>query len=330
MYELHFAVPMAGAVFCTFNTQHDAAMHSGAKVFLAESNLLYVGRAALKRLAAALLVLLTISDDAENAPEQIEIRWPLDELDPISLNYTSGTTSRPKGVVGDYLSTIATVLTDDITAMPVYLWTVPMFHCNGGWNLPWGVAMEGGTNVIFDSIARHGVTHTGGDGPRARHEPRVLLTMEELGFVERARLMARHIAMQDVDVNNEDTMESVPYDGQTIGEVMFRGNTVTSGYYKDLNATTPWYLHTGYLQLKDRAKDIIVSGGDSISSIEVESVIFSHPEVLEAAVMARPDETNIGARHRAPRLLPLHPLITPLLLASDLPAGGQEERGSIL
>ncbi|KAL6907417.1 hypothetical protein ACP4OV_002456 [Aristida adscensionis] len=401
MYELHFAVPMAGAVLCTFNTRHDAAMlsvllkHSGAKVFFVESHLLDVGRAALKRLAesdaaAALPVLLTISDDdaeqpgdetgctdyedlVKDAPSQFDIRWPVSELDPISLNYTSGTTSRPKGVVynhrGAYLNTIATVLAYDITAMPTYLWTVPMFHCNG-WNLPWGVAMQGGTNiclrhftakVIFDCIARHGVTHMGGaptvlnmilNAPAADRRPlpgpvrvmtggappppRVLIGMEDLGFVvhhiygltetygpatvctwmpewdalpagERARLKARqgfhHIAMQDVDVKNPATMESVPCDGRTVGEVMFRGNTVMSGYFRDLAATKEsmagGWLHTGdlavrhpdgYVQLKDRAKDIIISGGENISSIEVESVIFSHPEVLEAAVVARPDD----------------------------------------
>jgi acyl-CoA synthetase (AMP-forming)/AMP-acid ligase II len=179
--------------------------------------------------AAALPVLLTISDDTDsddyedlvrNAPDRFDIRWPAEELDPITLNYTSGTTSRPKGVVyshrGAYLNTIATVLAYDITAMPTYLWTVPMFHCNG-WNLPWGVAMQGGTNVclrhfnagvIFDSIARHGVTHMGGaptvlnmianapaperrplPGPvrvmtgGAPPPPRVLFAVEELGFV---------------------------------------------------------------------------------------------------------------------------------------------------
>ncbi|CAN6314150.1 unnamed protein product [Urochloa humidicola] len=393
MLELHFAVPMAGAVLCTFNTRHDAAMvsvllkHSGAKVFLVESNLLDVARSALKRLAdsdsaAALPVLLTISDDAasddyedlvSNAPAAFDIRWPASELDPISLNYTSGTTSRPKGVVynhrGAYLNTIATVLAYDITAMATYLWTVPMFHCNG-WNLPWGVAMQGGTNVclrhftagvIFDSIARHGVTHMGGaptvlnmiaNAPPAHRRPlpgpvrvmtggappppRVLFAVEELGFVvyhvygltetygpatvcawmpewdalpaeERARLKARqgfhHVAMQGVDVKDPATMESVPCDGKTVGEVMFRGNTVMSGYYRDLDATKEsmagGWLRTGdlavrhpdgYIQLRDGAKDIIISGGENISSIEVESVIFSHPAVLEAAVVARPDD----------------------------------------
>ncbi|KAG8073340.1 hypothetical protein GUJ93_ZPchr0006g43292 [Zizania palustris] len=400
MYELHFAVPMAGAVLCTFNTRHDAAMlsvllgHSGAKVFFVESQLLDIGRAALTRLAdsatsdAGLPVLLTISGDGpdsgdsgcvdyedlvRDAPSRFDIRWPVDELDPIALNYTSGTTSRPKGVVynhrGAYLNTIATVLAYDITATPTYLWTVPMFHCNG-WNLPWGVAMQGGTNiclrhftakVIFDNIVRHGVTHMGGaptvlnmiiNAPAADRKalpgpvrvmtggapppPRVLLAIEELGFViyqiygltetygpatvctwipdwdalpaeERAQLKARqgfhHIAMQDVDVKNSSTMESVPYDGQTVGEVMFRGNTVMSGYYKDVGATkesmTGGWLHSGdlavrhpdgYIQLKDRAKDIIISGGENISSMEVESVIFNHPAVQETAVVARPDD----------------------------------------
>ncbi|KAF0893276.1 hypothetical protein E2562_023918 [Oryza meyeriana var. granulata] len=388
MYELHFAVPMAGAVLCTFNTRHDAAMisvllsHSGAKVFFVESRLLDVGRAALRCLADAtsahsLPVLLTISDDGadsgysgcvdyedlvKDAPSQFDIRWPVDELDPITLNYTSGTTSQPKGVVfshrGAYLNTIATVLAYDITTMLTYLWTVPMFHCNG-WNLPWGVAMQGGTNiclrhftakVIFDSIARYGVTHMGGapsvlnmiaNAPAADRKvlpgpvrvmtggappsPRVLLAVEELGFVashmygltetlgpatvctwmpewdelppeERAWLKSRqgfhHIAMQDVAVKNTSTMESVPYDGQTVGEVIFRSNTVMSGYYKDIGATKEsmagGWLHTG--DLADRAKDIIISGGENISSIELESVIFSHPAVLEAAVVARPDE----------------------------------------
>nr|BAJ91230.1 predicted protein [Hordeum vulgare subsp. vulgare] len=402
MYELHFAVPMAGAVLCTFNTRHDAAMvsallkHSGAKVFLVESSLLDIGKAALKRLAdqpnaASIPFLVIMSDDAgsgedsgcaadydyegliKNAPSKFDVRWPANELDPITLNYTSGTTSRPKGVVynhrGAYLNTIGTVLAYDITPMPTYLWTVPMFHCNG-WHLPWGVAMQGGTNVclrhftagvIFDSIARNGVTHMGGaptvlnmivNAPAADRRllpgtvrvmtggapppPRVLAGMEELGFVvyhiygltethgpatvctwmpewdtlpaeERARLKARqgfhHIAMEEVDVKDPATMESVPRDGEAAGEVMFRGNTVMSGYYRDIDATKEamagGWLHTGdlavrhpdgYIQLKDRAKDIIISGGENISSIEVESVIFSHPAVLEAAVVARPDE----------------------------------------
>uniref|UniRef100_R7W1B7 4-coumarate--CoA ligase n=1 Tax=Aegilops tauschii TaxID=37682 RepID=R7W1B7_AEGTA len=300
MYELHFAVPMAGAVLCTFNTRHDAPMvsallkHSGAKVFLVESSLLDVGRAALKRLAdsesnaASIPVLVTISDDAgpgeasgcaadyegliKSAPSEFDIRWPANELDPITLNYTSGTTSRPKGVGGT---------------------NVCLRHFTAA--------------VIFDSIARHGVTHMGGaptvlnmilNAPTADRKP--------LPGTERARLKARqgfqHVAMEEVDVKDPATMESVPRDGEAVGEVMFRGNTVMSGYYKDISATKEsmagGWLHTGdlavrhpdgYIQLKDRAKDIIISGGENISSIEVESVIFSHPAVLEAAVVARPD-----------------------------------------
>ncbi|XP_044374808.1 isovalerate--CoA ligase AAE2-like [Triticum aestivum] len=399
MYELHFAVPMASAVLCTLNTRHDAAMvstllkHSDAKVFLVESSLLGIGRDALHRLAdprsgaASIPVLVTISDDTDSidpdvceneyealiksTPWHFDIRWPANELDPITLNYTSGTTSRPKGVLynhrGVYLNTIATVLGYDITPMPTYLWTVP-----NGWSLTWVVAMQGGTNiclrhfttrVIFDSIARHGGTHMGGaptvlnmtvNAPAvdrrppstetvvrvmtggAPPPPRVLAGMEELGFVvyhiygltethgaatvctltpewdalpveERARLKARqgfhHIAMEDADVKDPTTMESVPHDGKTVGEVMFRGNTVMSGYYKDVDATKEsmagGWLRTGdlairhpdgYIQVKDRAKDIIISGGENISSIEVESIIFGHPAVLEAAVVARPDD----------------------------------------
>ncbi|KAI4978871.1 hypothetical protein ZWY2020_015624 [Hordeum vulgare] len=399
MYELHFSVPMAGAVLCSLNTRHDAAMvstllkHSGAKVLFVESSLLDVARAAANNIAVdessatGLPVIITISNEGDyidstytdyeslmrEAPSKFDIRWPRNELDPIALSYTSGTTARPKGVIhshrGAYLNTIATVLTYNITAMPTYLWTVPMFHANG-WNLPWGIAMQGGTNVclrrstakvIFNSISQHKVTHMGGAptvlnmivnaaaGDRkplpvivhimtggAPPPPSILYGMEELGFIvyqmygltetgpstintwmpewdilpmeDIARLKARqgfhhHVGIQDIDVKNPATMESLPHDGQTVGEVMFRGNTVMSGYYKDINATkesmAQGWLHTGDLavrhpdgcsQLKDRVKDIIISGGENISSIEVEAVLFSHPAVLEAAVVARPDD----------------------------------------
>lgn len=204
MYELHFSVPMAGAVLCTLNTRHDAAMvsvllqHSGAKVFLVESQFLALARHALALLAESnnnknkppLLVTIGIGNadggEAEpeyeallrSAPGGFGIRWPADELDPISLNYTSGTTSRPKGVVyshrGAYLNSLATALANEMRAMPVYLWTVPMFHCNG-WCMVWATAAQGGTSVcmpgsasgmspkgIFDHIARHKVTNMGG------------------------------------------------------------------------------------------------------------------------------------------------------------------------
>ncbi|XP_074575426.1 butanoate--CoA ligase AAE1-like [Curcuma longa] len=404
MYELHFGVPMAGAVLCTLNTRHDSAMvstllkHSESKVLFVDSHLFDIVQGALKLLAessAKLPTIIIISDMTDSdgallggvdrstileyetllrdASPNFQIQWPIDECDPISINYTSGTTSRPKGVIyshrGGYLNAIATILLSDITTMPVYLWTVPMFHCNG-WCLSWGIAARGGTNIclrnvtakaIFDSIYLHKVTHLGGaptvlnmiiNAPIAERKPlagrvgmmtgaappppHVMSKMEELGFhvthvygltetygpatvctwkpewdalplEERARLKARqglhHIGMEEVDVKDPATMKSLPADGETIGEVMFRGNTVMNGYYKDLKATREamsggWY-HSGdlgvrqpdgYIQLKDRSKDIIISGSENISSIEVESVLFSHPAVLEAAVVARPDD----------------------------------------
>ncbi|XP_062209768.1 butanoate--CoA ligase AAE1-like isoform X1 [Phragmites australis] len=395
MYELHFSVPMTGGVLCTLNTRHDAAMvsvllkHSDAKVFLVESQFLAVAHDALRLLADGkenLPLLITISDDdnnhgsvmeyeglLRNAPRGFDIRWPIDERDPISLNYTSGTTSRPKGVIyshrSAYLNTLATVLVNDMATMPVYLWTVPMFHCNG-WCKVWGTAAQGGTSVcigsvapkvIFEQIARHGVTNMGGaptvlnmivNAPASERKPlprrvristggappppQVLAKMEELGFdvvhgygltetcgpatlcawkpewdalplAERSRIRTLqgvpNLMLQDMVIKNPVTMETLPSDGRTVGEVMLRGNTVMSGYYKDAAATEETlrggWLRTGdlgvrhpngYLQLKDRSKDIIISGGENISSIEVESVLFGHPAVLDAAVVARPDD----------------------------------------
>ncbi|XP_010918226.1 butanoate--CoA ligase AAE1 [Elaeis guineensis] len=402
MYELHFGVSMTGAVLCTLNTRHDAAMvsillkHSEAKVIFVDSHLLGIGQGALKILLESNVKppLLVIVGESYNSVAAIrgpiasanmeyetllrtaspcfEIKWPIDECDPISLNYTSGTTSRPKGVIyshrGAYLNAIATILINDITTMPVYLWTVPMFHCNG-WCLAWGMAAQGGTNIclrnvtaraIFDSIALHKVTHMGGapavlnmivNSPITERKPlpgkvgvmtgaappppQVMFKLEELGFnvthaygltetygpatvctwkpewdallpEERAKMKARqglnHIGIEEIDIKDPITMKSVPADGQTIGEVMFRGNTVMNGYYKDLSATKEtmaggWFRSgdlavrhpDGYIKIKDRSKDIIISGGENISTIEVESVLFSHPAVLEAAVVGRPD-----------------------------------------
>ncbi|RLN13161.1 putative acyl-activating enzyme 1, peroxisomal [Panicum miliaceum] len=300
--------------------------------------------------------------------------WPADENEPIALNYTSGTTSRPKGVVyshrGAYLNSVVTVLMKDMVGTPVYLWTVPMFHCNG-WCLVWGVAAKGGTNVclrkvtaaaIFDSIARQGVTHMGGaptvlsmivnaaaeerkplPGGRpvtvkaggAPPPPQVLLRMEALGFLvihgygltetygpatfcawkpewdalppeQQASIKSRqglhHLGLV-VDVKDPVTMRSVPADGRTMGEVMLRGNTLMSGYYKDAAATSEalaggWLRSgdlavrhgDGYVKIMDRSKDIIISGGENISRIEVEAALFAHPAVAEAAVVGRPDE----------------------------------------
>lgn len=400
VYELHFAVPMAGAVLCSLNSRHDSAMvsallrHSEAKIIFVDYQLLPVARGALDLLVNAqakppILVLIAESDSSsstssaavdydyesflETGNSGFEVRKPDNEWDPISLNYTSGTTSRPKGVVyshrGAYLNSLATVFLHGMGSMPVYLWTVPMFHCNG-WCLPWGVAAMGGTNIclrsvdakdIFESIALHNVTNmgaaptvlnmivnspanvqrplphkvaiaTGGSPP----PPQILSKMEELGFdvthlygltetygpatyctwqpewnslplAERSRIKSRqgmhHLALEEVDIRDPVTMETVPADAKTIGEIMFRGHTVMSGYLKDLKATEEafrggWF-HTGdlavkhpdgYIEIKDRLKDVIISGGENISSVEVETLLFSHPAVLEAAVVARPDD----------------------------------------
>ncbi|XBH60565.1 hypothetical protein VPH35_115149 [Triticum aestivum] len=409
MCELHFAVPMAGAVICALNSRLDAAMasvllrHSEARVLFVDSALLGVAREALRLLSDAgatppVVVLITElldgCDDegstpspgasaeheyealvSRGGPPEFAARWPADENEPIALNYTSGTTSRPKGVIyshrGAYLNSLAAVLLNDMPSMPVYLWTVPMFHCNG-WCMAWGVAAQGGTNVclrkvtgaaIFDAVSRHGVTHMGGAptvlgmivhaAPEERRPlpagrkvavmtggapppPVVLFRMEALGFLvihsygltetygpatvctwrpewdalpagERAAIKARqglhHLGLE-VDVKDPATMRSVPADGATMGEVMFRGNTVMSGYYKDAAATAEalaggWFRSgdlavrvpgDGYVKIRDRSKDIIISGGENISTIEVEAALFAHPAVAEAAVVGRPDE----------------------------------------
>ncbi|KAE8693448.1 putative acyl-activating enzyme 2 [Hibiscus syriacus] len=398
MYELHFAVPMAGAILCTLNTRLDSAMvsvllaHSEAKVLFVDHGLLEIARGALDLLAKTntkppILVLISERDDSsptsivpgtyeyesflETGDVGFEIRRPKSELDPISVNYTSGTTSRPKGVVyshrGAYLNSLSTVFLHGMSSMPVYLWTVPMFHCNG-WCLTWGVAAQGGTNIclrnvspkkIFENIVLHNVTHMGGaptvlnmivnssvsdQKPISRKvtiftggsppPPQIFFKMEELGFsvnhlygltetygpgtycvlkpewdslppLQQSKLKARqgtqHLGLEDVDILDPITMESVPADGKTMGEVMFRGNTVMSGYFKDLQATEEafkggWFRsgdlavkHPDGYRNKGRLKDIIISGGENISTVEVEMVFYGHPEVLEAAVVARPD-----------------------------------------
>lgn len=401
MYELHFAVPMAGAVICTLNVRHDSAMvsvllrHSEAKVMFVDYQFLDIAKGAFEimlRKGEKLPHLVVIPESHPRANERtpmagnLEYDWllargrvdfeeirPCDEFDAISLNYTSGTTSSPKGVVyshrGAYLNSLSAVLLNEMPPLPVYLWTVPMFHCNG-WCMAWGVAAQGGTNVclrnvtakgIFDSIASHRVTHMGGaptvlniiiNAPENEQKPlpgkvnvmtggapppaHVLFKMEEFGFNvhhsygltetygpgticawkpewnslppnERAKIKSRqgmqHLGMEDVDVKDPATMQSVPSDAKTMGEVMFRGNTVMNGYLKDVKATEEafyggWFRTgdlavkhpDGFIEVKDRSKDIIISGGENISTIEVESVIFSHPDVLEAAVVGRPDD----------------------------------------
>lgn len=399
MYELQFGAPMAGAVLCCMNVRHDARTmsvilrHSEAKVVFVDYQFLETVRAAFNILSetkAKMPFLVVIPEligretakgypsemeyerFLSNADKDFKIRWPEDEWQAIALNYTSGTTANPKGVVyshrGAYLNALASILMCGMMSMPVYLWTVPLFHCNG-WCFAWAMAAQGGTNVclrnvtaeaIFDTIAMHKVTHlsgaptvlniianaqpherkplhkivevvTGGAPPPSQ----ILSTMDKLGFnvthsygltetygpasvcvwkpkwdslskEEQARLKARqgvpHLGLDGIDVKNPKTMESVQRDGKILGEVMIRGNTVMNGYFKDTEATTAafdggWF-HTGdlgvmhpdgYIELKDRSKDIIISGGENVSTIEVESILYSHPEILEAAVVGRPD-----------------------------------------
>ncbi|XP_034931461.1 butanoate--CoA ligase AAE1 isoform X3 [Populus alba] len=399
MYELHFGVPMAGAVLCTLNVRHDSSMvsvllkHSEAKLIFVDYQCLPIAQGALeifseRKTKLPLLVLIPECGQpaAISSPRileyesllkkgklDFEVRRPRDEWDPISLNYTSGTTSSPKGVIyshrGAYLNSLAAALLNDMSAMPVYLWCVPMFHCNG-WCLTWAVAAQGGTNVcqryvtakdIFENIAQHKVTHMSGaptvlnmiiNAPASEKRPlpgkvavmtggapppsHVLFKMEELGFhvthsygltetygpgtvrtwkpewasltpEGQAKIKSRqgvqHIGLEGLDIKDPVTMKSVPADAKTMGEVMFRGNTVMNGYLKNLEATKDafsggWFRSgdlgvkhpDGYIELKDRSKDIIISGGENISSIEVESVLFSHPAVLEAAIVGRPDD----------------------------------------
>ncbi|CAN4128026.1 unnamed protein product [Withania somnifera] len=406
MYELHFGVPVAGAVLCALNTRHDSAMvsvllkHSEAKIIFVDYQLLDVAKGALEimsKASAKLPHLILISDTEGQLSSQnksnsslasvdleyesvlatgepnFEIVCPNDEWDAIALNYTSGTTSRPKGVIfshrGAYLNSLASIILLEMASMPVYLWTLPMFHCNG-WCLTWAMAAQGGTNIclrnvtaqgIFKSIAEHQVTHLAGaptvlnmiinaspsvQRPLSRTvnmitaaappPPQILLKMKELGFSmthgygltetygpatvcawkpewntlspnEQAKIQARqgvnHLVLEEVDVKDSESMKSVPRDAKTVGEVMIRGNTVMNGYLKDVKATEDafkggWFRTgdlavkhpDGYIELKDRLKDIIISGGENISTIEVESVIFSHPAVLEAAVVGRPDD----------------------------------------
>eukprot|EP00873_Tetraselmis_striata_P001789 jgi/Tetstr1/422053/TSEL_012917.t1 len=396
MLEAHYGVPMAGAVLHSLNTRLDAAIiafqldHADSKVVITDREFAPVMKEALALAEVSPLVI--DYDDPEFAQEGERLgsldyeafvmsgdpafAWslPEDEWDAISLNYTSGTTGNPKGVVyhhrGAYLLAQANILTAGMAKHPVYLWTLPMFHCNG-WCFPWSMSVVAGTHVclrqvrqkpIWDALADEGVTHLCGapvvmstilnaadadkrdlggrvvDFFTAAAPPpeSVLAAMKDAGFnvthlygltevygpavvnewkrewdarpaAEQATLKARqgvrYVALEDLTVRDPETMEAVPADGETLGEVMFRGNVVMKGYLKNPDATAEafsggWFhsgdlgvLHPdGYIQLKDRSKDIIISGGENISSIEVEDVLFKHPQVIAAAVVARPDE----------------------------------------
>jgi fatty-acyl-CoA synthase len=396
MLEAHYGVPMAGAVLHSLNTRLDAAIiafqldHANSKVVITDREFAPVMKEALELAEVSPLV---IDYDDPEFPQEGErlgsldyeafvmsgdpaYAWSLpdDEWDAIALNYTSGTTGNPKGVVyhhrGAYLLAQANILTAGMAKHPVYLWTLPMFHCNG-WCFPWSMSVVAGTHVclrqvrqkpIWDALADEGVTHLCGapvvmstilnaadadkrdlggrvvDFFTAAAPPpeSVLAAMKDAGFnvthlygltevygpavvnewkhewdtrpaAEQAALKARqgvrYVALEDLTVRDPETMEAVPADGETLGEVMFRGNVVMKGYLKNPDATAEafsggWFhsgdlgvLHPdGYIQLKDRSKDIIISGGENISSIEVEDVLFKHPQVIAAAVVARPDE----------------------------------------
>ncbi|WP_250516608.1 acyl-CoA synthetase [Caballeronia sp. INDeC2] len=394
MVEAHFGVPMTGAVLNTLNTRLDAPTlafmltHGEAKAVLVDREFSDVMRKALKDVPQDVLVIDVDDPQYTGAGERIgEIEYeallasgdpayewspPSDEWNAICLNYTSGTTGNPKGVVyhhrGAYTNAVSNILEWDMPKHAVYLWTLPMFHCNG-WCFPWTVAARAGVNVclrrvdakaIFDLIRNERVTHYCGapivqnllvnapDEMKAGIEQKVhamvagaappaamIEGMERMGFElthvygltevygpatvcpqqaewsaldigERARLNARQgvrYHLQDaVTVRDPMSMELVPSDGETIGEIMFRGNIAMKGYLKNPAATEEafrggWF-HTGdlavaypdgYVRIKDRSKDIIISGGENISSIEVEDVLYRHPAVLAVAVVAKPD-----------------------------------------
>ncbi|MCE8049902.1 acyl-CoA synthetase [Billgrantia desiderata] len=395
MFEAHFGVPLAGCVLNTLNIRLDAEAiaymleHGEAQAVLVDPEFAGVIEDAVSRLAIKPLV-IDVDDAlfegearrigeleyeallAEGDPEYA-YQLPEDEWQAISLNYTSGTTGKPKGVVyhhrGAYLNAVSNILEWAMPHHPVYLWTLPMFHCNG-WCFPWTIAANAGVSVclrrvdpkkIMDLIVDEKVTHFSGapivlnglvnlpaEQKRAFDHPvkvttagaappaSVIAGVEKLGIEvthvygltevygpvtvcawreawdelpleERARIKARqgvrYHMLEALCVADPNTLEPVPKDGETIGEILMRGNNVMKGYLKNEAATEQaleggWY-HTGdlavwhpdgYIEIKDRSKDIIISGGENISTIEVEDAIYSHPAVEEAAVVAKPDE----------------------------------------
>jgi len=395
MLEAHYGVPMTGGVLNTLNTRLDAAAiafmldHGDAKVLITDREFAPTIKAALKLAKVKPLVIdyddrefpqtgkfvgtMDYEEFVSSGDDDFDWHYPDDEWNAIALNYTSGTTGNPKGVVfhhrGAALMGYGNVLAAGLGKHPVYLWTLPMFHCNG-WCFPWSLSVVAGTHVclrwvrarmVYDAIAEHGITHMCGapivmsallnatDEEKRPFTRRVefitaaapppeavLAAMTEAGFnvthvygltetygpavvnewkaaweeldkapraAKKARQGVRYHALDALTVMDPQTMETVPADGETIGEVMFRGNIVMKGYLKNPNATQEafaggWFhsgdlgvLHPdGYVQLKDRSKDIIISGGENISSIEVEDTLNKHPAVMFVAVVAKPDE----------------------------------------
>jgi fatty-acyl-CoA synthase len=404
MLVAHFAVPLAGGVLVAINTRLTAEevsyilRHSGAKVLVADAALLPVAVAAVD--SAGTAAQIVVATDAEAGPTSAGLTagsqlvsyseflatqagdplpWSVpDELAPIAINYTSGTTGVPKGVIythrGAYLNSYAQIIHSRHDENSVYLWTLPMFHCNG-WCAPWAVTAIGGTHVclrevrgdaIWQQLRQHGVTHlnaaptvvstilnesAAGPLPRpvlittagAPPSPTTIAEMERMGFTvvhvygltetygpitlcqfqpgwadltveQRAALQARQgvsmITAGGVRVVDEE-MADVPADSKTMGEIVMRGNTVMAGYYLDPEATAAafrggWFhsgdlgvrYPDGYIELRDRAKDIVISGGENISTVEVEQALMSHPGVLEAAVVGVPDD-KWGERPKA-------------------------------
>jgi fatty-acyl-CoA synthase len=394
MFECHFGVPVTGAVLNTLNTRLDADTvafmlnHGEAKVLITDREYSHIVKPAIEKSGRAMMV-IDVDDPEYTGPGErlgetdyeafiaggaADYPWvmPEDEWNAISLNYTSGTTGNPKGVVyhhrGAYLNALSNIVSWGMPPGSVYLWTLPMFHCNG-WCFPWTMAANSGTNVclrrvdpklIFDAIRDHGVTHYCGAPivhsmlANAPEEWRRGITHKVSGLVAAApppaaviegmanigidithvygltetygpaavcakhpewndlplgdqvtkngRQGVRYHAQEGVTVMDSHTMEPVPWDGETMGEIMFRGNLVMKGYLKNPKASDEafaggWY-HTGdlavmqpdgYVKIKDRSKDVIISGGENISSIEVEDTLYKHPAVMAAAVVAAPD-----------------------------------------
>jgi fatty-acyl-CoA synthase len=396
MLECHYGVPMTGAVLNTLNTRLDAAniafslAHAETKMLIVDKEFSKLAKDALAAMTTPHPIVIDYVDpeftvegerlgslDYEqfvgSGDANFDWLWPPNEWDAISLNYTSGTTGNPKGVVfhhrGAYLLAQGNVLVGSMPKHPVYLWTLPMFHCNG-WCFPWSLSVVGGAHVtlrwvrsklIWEALAEHRVTHLCGapivmstilNAPAeekrkldqkvefftaaAPPPEAVLAAMAQSGFnvthlygltetygpavvndwkadwdlldgptraAKKARQGVRYHALEDLTVMDPETMQQVPADGETMGEVMFRGNVVMKGYLKNPKASAEafkcgWFhsgdlgvLHPdGYIQLKDRSKDIIISGGENISSIEVEDVLYKHPAIQAAAVVAKPDE----------------------------------------
>ncbi|RTE66226.1 acyl-CoA synthetase [Amphritea opalescens] len=393
-FESHFGVPMSGAVLNSINTRLDSEavafvlQHAETKVLITEREFSGVVKKALKMIGKKILV-IDIDDPTYEGGELVgDMTYeaflsegdasftglkPENEWDAITLNYTSGTTGDPKGVVyhhrGAYLNAVSNIVSWDMGQHPVYLWTLPMFHCNG-WCFPWTIAAAAGTSVslrhvradmIFDQIKTQQVNHFCGapivlnmlnSAPEEMkagidHQVKVMVAgaappasviqgMEELGFKvthvygltetygpsvlcawheewdqydeeKKARLKSRQGVrapmLDGLMVADPDTLEPVPQDGETIGEIFMQGNLVMKGYLKNPSTTDEafkggWF-HSGdlavwhadgYIEIKDRSKDVIISGGENISSIEIEDVLYRHPKIQDAAVVARPDE----------------------------------------